>query len=139
VGFGALRKRAGVSDRVVPYCARHTYGTYALEATGNTFAVADSMGHADLQSMKPYQHARLDSVREAINRRNREIVSRHVYVTVLRMLLRRSKSLADKQGIFRYLDGGRGWNRTTNLSIKSRANSIPALQANVHERNNMQD
>ncbi len=78
VGFRALRKRAGVSDRVVPYCARHTYGTYALEATGNTFAVADSMGHADLQSMKPYQHARLDSVREAINRRNGQIVSRHV-------------------------------------------------------------
>jgi integrase len=63
----------------VPYSARHTYGTYAPEATGNnTFAVADSMGHASLQSMKPYQHTRLDPVRDAINRRNQEIGSRHV-------------------------------------------------------------
>ena len=72
VGFRALRRRTGVSEQIVPYSARHTYGTYALEATGNTFAVADSMGHADLQSMKPYQHARLDTVRDAINRRNQK-------------------------------------------------------------------
>ncbi len=78
VGFRALRERAGVSDQIVPYSARHTYGTYALEGTGNTFSVADSMGHADIQSMKPYQHARLDSVREAINQRNTGIASCHV-------------------------------------------------------------
>jgi integrase len=78
VGFRAPRRRTGVSERIVPYSARHTYGTYALEATGNTFAVADSMGHANLQSMKPYQHTRLDPVRDAINRRNQEIGSRHV-------------------------------------------------------------
>lgn len=41
-----------------------------MEATGNIFAVADSMGHADIQSMKPYQHHRLDPLREAIDRRN---------------------------------------------------------------------
>ncbi len=78
VGFRAMRRRTGVSERIVPYSARHTYGTYALEATGNIFAVADSMGHANLQSMKPYQHTCLDSVRDAINRRNQEISSRHV-------------------------------------------------------------
>jgi hypothetical protein len=78
VGFRALRRRTGVNEKIVPYSARHTYGTYALEATGNTFAVADSMGHASLQSMKPYQHTRLDPVRDAINRRNQETGSRHV-------------------------------------------------------------
>ena len=66
-----------MNKRIVPYSARHTYGTYALEATGNMFAVADSMGHASLQSMKPYQHTRLDPARDAINRRNQEIGSRH--------------------------------------------------------------
>ena len=49
-----------------------------MEATGNTLTVADSMGHADLQSMKPYQHALLGTVRDAINRRNQETGSRHV-------------------------------------------------------------
>jgi integrase len=78
VGFRALRRRTGVNERIVPYSARHTYGTYALEATGNTFTVADAMGHASLQSMKPYQHTRLNPVRDAINRRNQEISSRHV-------------------------------------------------------------
>ena len=62
----------------MPYSARHTYGTFAMEATGNTLTVADSMGHADLQSMKPYQHALLGTVRDAINRRNQETGSRHV-------------------------------------------------------------
>jgi hypothetical protein len=36
------------------------------------------MGHVDLQSMKPYQHHRLDPLREAIDRRNEENGSRHV-------------------------------------------------------------
>jgi integrase len=78
VGFRSLRRRLGLSEKVVPYCARHTYGSYTMEATGNAFAVADSMGHVDLQSMKPYQHHRLDPLREAIDRRNEANGSRHV-------------------------------------------------------------
>jgi integrase len=77
-GFRSLRRRLGLSEKVVPYCARHTYGSYTMEATGNAFAVADSMGHVDLQSMKPYQHHRLDPLREAIDRRNEANGSRHV-------------------------------------------------------------
>ncbi len=78
VGFRALRQRVGVSSKVVPYSARHTYGSFTVEATGNIFAVADSMGHVDVQSMKPYQHHRLDPLREVIDRRNEANGSRHI-------------------------------------------------------------
>lgn len=78
VGFRALRRRLGLSEKLVPYCARHTYGSYAMEATGNIFAVADSMGHVDVQSMKPYQHHSLDPLREVIDRRNEANGLRHV-------------------------------------------------------------
>jgi len=78
VGFRSLRERVGVSNKIVPYSARHTYGSFTMEATGNIFAVADSMGHVDVQSMKPYQHHRLDPLREVINRRNEANGSRHI-------------------------------------------------------------
>ena len=78
VGFRSLRQRTGVSSKVVPYSARHTYGSFTMEATGNIFAVADSMGHVDIQSMKPYQHHRLDPLREVIDRRNEANRLRHV-------------------------------------------------------------
>ncbi len=66
-GFQAARSRTGVSSKVVPYSARHSYGSYALASTGNLFAVAASMGHVDTKSMEPYQHHDLSSLREAIN------------------------------------------------------------------------
>ena len=69
-GFRTLRERAGLSKKLVLYSARHTYGSYALAATGNLFAVAGSMGHVDLKSMEPYQHHDLASLRAAINQRN---------------------------------------------------------------------
>lgn len=77
VGFRALRRRLGLSEKLVPYCARHTYGSYTMEATGNISAVADSMGHVDVQSMKPYQHHRLDPLREVIDYRNEATGLRH--------------------------------------------------------------
>jgi integrase len=70
-GFQAVRDRAGLDKKVVPYLARHTYGTYTMAETKNTFAVADSMGHVDLKSMQPYQHQELEPLRDAINQRNR--------------------------------------------------------------------
>jgi integrase len=33
-GFQALRDRTGVSEKVVPYSARHTYGSYAWKPLG---------------------------------------------------------------------------------------------------------
>ena len=35
--------------------ARHTYGAYTMEWSGNAFAIAKSMRHEDLKSMEPYQ------------------------------------------------------------------------------------
>lgn len=49
-----------------------------MEATGNIFDIADSIGHVGIQSMKPYQHHRLDPLREIIDRRNEETSLRHI-------------------------------------------------------------
>jgi integrase len=70
-GFQAARDRAGLDRKLVPYSARHTYGTYTMEKSRNAFAVAKSMGHVDLKSMEPYQHQELEPLREVINQRNR--------------------------------------------------------------------
>ncbi len=69
-GFQAARDRAGLDKKLVPYSARHTYGTYTMEKSRNAFAVAKSMGHVDLKSMEPYQHQELEPLREIINQRN---------------------------------------------------------------------
>jgi len=70
-GFAAARARAGVDPRIVPYSARHTFGTQMLEATGNVFAVSKAMGHADIKSMEPYQHPDTAILNEAVNNRNK--------------------------------------------------------------------
>ena len=77
-GFQAARNRAGLDKKLVPYSARHTYGTYTMEKSRNAFAVAKSMGHVDMKSMEPYQHHRLDPLREVIDRRNEANGSRHI-------------------------------------------------------------
>jgi integrase len=59
-------------DGIVPYSARHTYGTFGMAATKNVFVVAKAMGHADIKSMEPYQHPELTELNQAIDRRNRE-------------------------------------------------------------------
>ena len=82
-GFQAARGRAGLDKKVVPYSARHTYGTYTMEKSGNAFAVSKSMGHADLKSMEPYQHQELEPLRIAINQRNRRKKFGQVFGQVL--------------------------------------------------------
>jgi integrase len=68
--FAGAKARAGIDSRIVPYAARHTYGTYTMRATGNTFAVMKQMGHASLRSMEPYQHQEIDQHLDAVNQRN---------------------------------------------------------------------
>ncbi len=70
-GFQSLRERAGVDRKIVPYCARHTFATYGMKETRDPFTLRESMGHANIRSMEPYQHPELDNLREAINARNR--------------------------------------------------------------------
>ena len=37
---------------LVLYCARHDFGTYVMEKTGNLKAVMDSMGHEDVKAVR---------------------------------------------------------------------------------------
>jgi integrase len=66
----AARKRAGLPQELVLYCARHDFGTYVLQRTGNLKLVMDSMGHADVPTALKYQHPELELVREALNSRH---------------------------------------------------------------------
>jgi len=54
-----------------------------MEKSGNAFAVAKSMGHVDLKSMEPYQHQKLEPLRDAINERNRRKKFGQVFGQVL--------------------------------------------------------
>lgn len=68
--FKAACVRGGLDPKIVPYLARHSFGTTTMRETGNTFAVMRAMGHADVQSMKPYQHQATDQILEVMNKRN---------------------------------------------------------------------
>ena len=69
-GFQAARKRAGIDPHIVPYSARHTFGTNMYAATGNVFAVSKSMGYAGIKSVAPYQHPDTSILVDAVNQRN---------------------------------------------------------------------
>ena len=119
-GFQAARGRAGLDKKLVPYSARHTYGTYTMEKSGNAFAVSKSMGHPDLKSMEPYQHQELEPLRIAINQRNQRKSLVKVLVKVWKthrreQTARTCKCLRDWEK-----SGGRGRDRTYDQSIKSR-------------------
>ncbi|HYL13742.1 MAG TPA: hypothetical protein VEV41_11945 [Terriglobales bacterium] len=59
----------GLPEGLVLYCARHDFGTYVLQKTGNIAAVMNTMGHSDVRTAMVYQHPELNLVREAINAR----------------------------------------------------------------------
>lgn len=73
------RKKAGLPENLVLYCARHDFGTYVLQKTGNIAAVMNSMGHSDVKTAMTYQHPELNVVRDAINSRH---ILRHSAETV---------------------------------------------------------
>jgi integrase len=67
--FRNARKIAGLPREMVLYCARHDFGTYALEKTGNLAAVMKVMGHTQVQTAMRYQHPKIDLVRDVMNLR----------------------------------------------------------------------
>ena len=67
--FVRARKKAGLPKSLVLYCARHDFGTYVLQKTGNIAVVMNAMGHSDVKTAMTYQHPELNVVREAINAR----------------------------------------------------------------------
>ncbi len=72
--FRAARRLVGLPETLKLYGARHAFATYAVEATGNIFAVADAMGHEDLKTTRIYQHPELGVIRDAIDQRNRRVM-----------------------------------------------------------------
>ncbi len=68
--FKSACVRGSLDPKLVPYLARHTFGTTAMRATGNTFAVMKAMGHASVLSMAPYQHQETDQLTTVMNQRN---------------------------------------------------------------------
>ena len=68
--FREARRLAGLPDSLKLYGARHAFATYAVEATGNVFAVADAMGHQDLKTTRIYQHPEFGAIRDAMDQRN---------------------------------------------------------------------
>ena len=57
--WSMAKKLAGLPDSVVLYCARHRFGTDAMEGTGNIMAVMDVMGHSRVDVARIYQHPEL--------------------------------------------------------------------------------
>ena len=72
--FRDARRLVGLPESLKLYGARHAFATYAVEATGNVFAVADVMGHEDLKTTRIYQHPELGAIRDAIDQRNRRVM-----------------------------------------------------------------
>ena len=72
--FREARRLVGLPESLKLYGARHAFATYAVEATGNVFAVADVMGHEDLKTTRIYQHPELGGIRDAIDQRNRRVM-----------------------------------------------------------------
>jgi integrase len=72
--FREARRLAGLPESLTLYAARHAFATYAVEATGNVFAVADVLGHQDLKTTRIYQHPEFGAIRDAIDQRNRRVM-----------------------------------------------------------------
>jgi integrase len=67
--FQQARKQAGLPKDLVPYCARHDYGTQMYRQTKNLIAVMRVMGHASLNTTMRYQHQDTDEVARATSQR----------------------------------------------------------------------
>ncbi len=80
--FREARRKLGLPESLVLYCARHIFGTAAYEATGNLAMVMKVMGHSDVRTSMRYQHPGIEPIREAIEQRNLRHNSRHSDLTV---------------------------------------------------------
>jgi integrase len=72
--FDDAKELASLPESIVLYCARHRFGSDAMDGTGNVYAVADAMGHSRMDLARRYQHPMLQKVTEAIEKRNQQRV-----------------------------------------------------------------
>jgi integrase len=75
--FEQAREAAGLSKEVVLYCARHTFATKVMGATGDLSLVMRALGHSSPQTAMIYQHPSLETVRSVVNGVHSEMQSRH--------------------------------------------------------------
>jgi len=75
--FIDARAKAGISPQVVLYCARHTFATEVLGATGNLALIMKAMGHSDAKTAMVYQHPAIETVRQVVDERNISREQRH--------------------------------------------------------------
>lgn len=64
--FIEARTKAGNPSAVL-YCARHTFATEVLGATGNLALVMKTMGHSDAKTAMVYQHPAIETVRQVVD------------------------------------------------------------------------
>jgi integrase len=65
--FAQAKRDAGLPDDLVLYCARHTFATKVMGATGDLSLVMRAMGHSSPQAAMIYQHPSLETVRAIVN------------------------------------------------------------------------
>ena len=70
--FRRIRNVLGLPSDYVPYIARHTFATSALDLTGNIQLVADALGHADTKITSTYLHPSRRGLTALINSRNEQ-------------------------------------------------------------------
>jgi integrase len=66
--FSHVRQEHGLPKELVPYSARHTFGTTMLEMTGDPVFVGKLMGHKNTR----YLHPSLLKAKQLIDRRNEQ-------------------------------------------------------------------
>ena len=75
--FQNARKAAGLSEEIVLYSGRHSFGTKLLASTGNLSLVMRAMGHSSVQATMVYQHPDIETVRRVMNGNTTETTLRH--------------------------------------------------------------
>jgi integrase len=68
--FRRARRKAGLPEQLVLYCARHDFGSRVLQHTGNLKLVMEIMGQKDVKTAMKYQHPEHDLVRRVLNETN---------------------------------------------------------------------
>jgi integrase len=77
VAWRKAARKAGVSDDLDLYSARHTFGTDLMTATKNPFLVSKLMGHSSPSITARYMHHEASEVAGLMNDRNKEREERH--------------------------------------------------------------
>ena len=68
--FRRCREAAGLSEKLVLYSTRHTFGTDLAAHTGNNKLVMETMGHTEMKTSGKYQHPDTLRVASVMDLRN---------------------------------------------------------------------